>query len=71
MNKADFFHPPADIFHLLENAESQLGRKINPTFYSLSEWSLKSKENNHFVIKIQKQPKILLIGTEDELSKIR
>jgi predicted nucleotidyltransferase len=59
----------ADIFHLLENAEAQLGRKINPTFYSLSEWSRKNKEGNHFLIKIQKQAKIFLIGTEDELGK--
>jgi predicted nucleotidyltransferase len=58
----------ADVFHLLENAEAKLGRKINPTFYSPSEWFRKNKENNHFIVKIQKQPKIFLIGTEDELS---
>lgn len=61
----------ADVFQRLEKAEVQLGRKINPTFYSALEWSSKYKKNNNFVIKILKQPKIFLIGTEDGLSKLR
>lgn len=61
----------ADLFLLLEKSETQLGRKINPTFYSLSEWSRKAKEGNHFIMNILKQPKIFLIGTENELTKLR
>ena len=61
----------ADIFQLLEKAEVQLGRRINPTFYSPSEWLLKSKDGNDFVIKILKHPKIFLIGTENELAELR
>ncbi len=61
----------ADIFQLLEKAESQLGRKINPTFYSPSEWLRKNKDGNDFVKKILKHSKIFLIGTEDELVKLR
>lgn len=61
----------ADMFQLLEKAEAQLGRKINPTFYSPSEWLRKIKDGNDFVKKILKHPKILLIGTEDELGKLR
>lgn len=61
----------ADVFELLEKAESQLGRKINPTFYSPSDWSRKYNEDNHFITKVVKQPKIYLIGTEDELTKFR
>jgi len=60
----------ADVFHLLERAEPHLGRKINPTFYSLVEWSRKHNESNHFIMKILKLPKIFLIGTEDELAKL-
>jgi predicted nucleotidyltransferase len=60
----------ADMFQLLENAETQLGRKINPTFYSQSEWLRKNKDGNDFVKKILKHPKIFLIGTEDELVKL-
>lgn len=57
----------ADIFELLEKAESQLGRKINPTFYSTSEWLQKNKDGNNFVTKVLQHPKIFLIGSENEL----
>lgn len=60
----------ADVFHLLEKSEIQLGRKINPSFYSPSEWLRKNNEKNHFIKKILEQPKIFLIGTEDELNKL-
>lgn len=60
----------ADIFQVLEKAETELGRKINPTFYSPLEWLRKSKAGNDFVKKILKHPKIFLIGTEDELVKL-
>lgn len=61
----------ADVFKLLEKAESQLGRKINPTFYSPADWLHKYNEDNNFINKVIKQPKIYLIGTEDELAKLR
>jgi predicted nucleotidyltransferase len=60
----------ADMFQLLEKAETQLGRKINPTFYSPSEWLRKNKDGNDFIKKILKHPQIFLIGTEDELVKL-
>lgn len=61
----------SEIFKLLESAETKLSRKINPTFYSLSEWTRKHKERNNFIIQILKQPKIFLIGTEDEFAKFK
>lgn len=61
----------AEIFKLLEPAETQLGRKINPTFYTTAEWSRKKTAENNFVLQLTTQPKIFLIGTEDELNAIR
>ena len=61
----------AEIFKLLEPAETQLSRKINPTFYTLAEWSRKKKMVNNFILQLIKQPKIFLIGTENELNAIR
>jgi predicted nucleotidyltransferase len=61
----------AELFPLLEKAEAQLGRVINPTFYSQSEWTRKYRQRNHFITELTKQPKIFLIGTEDELAKLR
>jgi predicted nucleotidyltransferase len=61
----------ADTFQVLNVIESTLGRKINPTFYSPSEWGRKYKEDNNFILGVLAQPKIFLIGTEDELTKLR
>ena len=60
----------ADVFTLLEEAQSKLGRSINPTFYSLAEWARKHQANNYFLTKIVEQPKIFLIGCENELTKL-
>jgi len=57
----------ADIFQLLANAEEKLCRKVNPTFYTPSEWTRKQKEGNNFIRQLLSQPKIFLIGTENEL----
>ena len=56
-----------DVFSILSEAEMQLKRKINPTIYSATEWQKKRQANNHFIKKVLEQPKIFLIGTEDEL----
>jgi predicted nucleotidyltransferase len=61
----------AELFPLLEKAEAQLGRSINPTFHSHSEWSNKYNQGNNFIAQLMQQPKIFLIGTEDELAKLR
>ncbi|HSX20802.1 MAG TPA: nucleotidyltransferase domain-containing protein [Gammaproteobacteria bacterium] len=60
----------ADLFNLLQKAEAQLGRSINPTFYSASDWKQKIKASNNFVMQTIKQPKIFLLGNEDELIKL-
>lgn len=59
----------AEIFGYLEKTEALLKRKINPVLYSLSDWTRKNKEHNHFTNKVSVSPKIFLIGTEDELVK--
>jgi predicted nucleotidyltransferase len=61
----------AELFPLLEKAEAQLGRAINPTFHSQSEWSRKYHQGNNFITQLITQPKIFLIGTEDEFAKLR
>lgn len=59
----------SDIFKLLHKAEIQLGRKINPVFYTPTDWKIKLKEKNNFVNQIMKQPKIFLKGSEHELKE--
>ena len=60
----------ADFFKINTEAESTLGRKINPTLYTLDEWQEKYNIGNHFVTKVIQQQKIFLVGTEDELNKL-
>ena len=59
----------AEIFPLLEKPQKQLGRQINPTFYSEADWIKKHKSKNHFVLQVIKNPKIFLIGIEHEFKK--
>lgn len=61
----------ADLFKLLAKVQVQLGRQINPTFYSQDEWKRKFKTSNNFVTKVIEQPKIFFIGNEDELTKLK
>jgi predicted nucleotidyltransferase len=55
----------SDFYKVILNAENKLGRKINPTFYTKTEWA-KKRSDNHFVAKIIKQPMIMLITDEHE-----
>lgn len=57
----------ADVFGALQGVEFRLARRINPTVYTTAEWRRKRKEGNAFVVKVLKQPKVFLIGSEDEL----
>lgn len=56
----------ANIFKLLQKPESLLGRKINPTIYSPAEWARKMRDKNNFILQVINQPKITLIGSENE-----
>ena len=47
--------------------ESQLGRQINPTIYTVEEFRGKMSAENNFVLKVIEQPKIFLIGSQNDL----
>ena len=55
----------------LEKAESFVKRKINPTLYSNNEFRRKLKKNDAFLTRVLEQPKIFMIGTENDLPKPR
>jgi predicted nucleotidyltransferase len=58
----------ADVFAALQAAEVKLGRSVNPTVYTPANWRKKQKEGNAFVVKVAAQPKVFLIGTEEDLA---
>jgi len=58
----------ADVFAALQSAEAKLGRTVNPTVYTPANWNKKRKEDNAFVMKVAAQPKVFLIGSEEDLA---
>lgn len=58
----------ADVFEALQSAEEKLGRTVNPTVYTPANWRRKRKDGNAFVLKVSAQPKVFLIGTEEDLA---
>lgn len=57
----------ADVFEALQSAEAKLGRTVNPTVYTPANWRKKRTEDNAFVVRLAAQPKVFLIGTEEDL----
>lgn len=54
----------------ISRIEGQLDREINYHIFSSDDWKKRIKEKNSFVKSILTGPKIFLIGTENELSRI-
>jgi len=59
----------ADVYAALSAHESNLGRPVNPSIYSMQELQRKLAEDNAFVLRVMEQPKIFLIGSDNDLPK--
>ena len=57
-----------ELFSALEPATGRLGRVVNPTVYSRSEFEKRLREGNAFVKRVVAQPKLWIIGDDRELS---
>ncbi len=57
-----------DVFSELEDAGGRLGRTINPTILTQHEFNKRVKRKEAFLTRVLAQPKIWLIGSEDDLS---
>jgi predicted nucleotidyltransferase len=47
--------------------QEKLGREINPHVFSVEEFRKRVKEKDHFLTTVIREPKLFLIGDEDEL----
>jgi len=56
-----------EVFGALEDAAMSLGRKVNPTLYTPSEWDKRVAQDSAFVTRVVQQPKIWLIGSEEQI----
>lgn len=59
-----------DVLSHLSGIETTLGRAINPTVYSVSEFRSKVASGNHFLNAVLKGEKVFLLGDESELRKL-
>lgn len=57
-----------DVFSVLEDVGVRLGRTVNPTILTQQEFSKRLKRKEAFLTRVLAQPKIWLIGSEDDLS---
>lgn len=56
-----------EVSAVLTPVQGRLGREINPTVYSVSEFKKKVKAKHHFLTAVLEGSKILVVGEEDEL----
>lgn len=59
-----------DIAGILDTIGHDLRREINPTIYSINEFKKKLNDKNPFIKNILTEPKIWLIGEENEFKKM-
>ena len=56
-----------EVFGALERATQTVGRTINPTVYTVAEFSKRTQTENAFVTRVLEQPKVWVIGSEHDI----
>jgi len=59
----------AGVMELLAPVEAELGRKINPTLYTPSDWQARLASGNSFALRVMAQTKINVIGDANDLGQ--
>ena len=59
-----------NLLSLMRIPERTLGRQINSSLYSVKEYGNRMNKKDPFVARVMTEPKIVLIGEEDELQRI-
>ncbi|MFH1079592.1 MAG: nucleotidyltransferase domain-containing protein [Pseudomonadota bacterium] len=58
------------LLSFMRDPERTLGRQINASLYSAKEYGSRMKKQDPFVARVMNEPRILLMGEEDELQRI-
>lgn len=58
-----------EIVSIISEVEKEFGREINYTVMNDEEFNFRKKNNDPFIWRFLRQPKIMLVGAEEELSK--
>ena len=59
----------AEVYRAVEPLVAKLGRAVNPTVYSRREIARRRKAGNAFVKRVFEQPKVWIIGSDDDLRR--
>jgi len=59
-----------ELIEALAPAQRRLAREINPTIFPRGEFALKVRAGNHFLATVLEEPKLFLIGGQDELESL-
>lgn len=51
-----------EVFGALQEVEHSLGRTVNPSLLTVSEWRDRKADKHHFVGKVDDQPKLVIMG---------
>ncbi|MBU2054050.1 MAG: nucleotidyltransferase domain-containing protein [Proteobacteria bacterium] len=62
--------PLENLLKLLREPERSLGRDINPSLFPISEIKQRIKDRDPFISRVMAEPKIMLIGDENELRRL-
>lgn len=57
-----------DTYLALDDASKRLGREINPTILTVHDFAKRRQEEGSFVSRVLEQPKVWLIGGEDDIA---
>ena len=57
----------ADLYEVLQGAESALGRTVNPNIMTLEEWKKRRQVPDSFAERVASQPHLFVVGGENEL----
>lgn len=60
----------SDVFSALAPIEAKVGRTVSPTLYQSGEFWKKRASDNNFVKRVIEQPKIFLIGSDNDLPNV-
>jgi|SRR5665647_1293160 len=57
----------SDLYTAMQDAEEILKRAVKPNFLSTEDWQRKISRKNSFIVSIKAQPKLFIIGSENDL----
>lgn len=57
-----------DVAVALRDAQDRLEREINPSVVSVADFQRRLAEGDHFITRVMQGPRIMLIGSEDDLT---